>query len=129
MSGKEKWIKVSKNQLKVSHDVIVTAVEEHLQFKGRTWEWLCDPLNENSSEVVFELFEAVKSRLKITDFNAASKGFNTLSWYGDVKFRFLEVCRKHQQDKKSESISAMAITTLDRNVESLNKEFGLNLAL
>lgn len=102
----ESWQLVTRNPFKVPDIEVIDAVREFINKKKLPINFIVDPDNQNSPEVVHELFDALKIPLKIVSrsFHASDDGsFNRLAWHGDLKFRVLELCKKNVQALESMS--------------------------
>lgn len=86
---------MKKNKFKVSEESVIKAVKNYLIKINKSINWRCNPISHNSEEIVYELFDHLNKPCTISSTGIMSRGFNCLSWYGDVKFRVLDLCSSH----------------------------------
>lgn len=133
--GKEEWMTVEKKPLKATESEVLAAVEKWCNVKGKSFAFVCDPIYQNSTEIVFELFDAIKVTLGFVGVETRTFGFNTFSKYGDTKFRILDICRRHQhgksKSKEKNLISLLKYNSLlaDLSLRHAVSEDGLSMLL
>lgn len=97
INGKESWQLVKRSPINVPEEKVIDAIRHFMQEKELSVSFIIDEANQNSPEIVHQLFKALEIPLKTNSVPSSDGSFNRLTCHGDIKFRFLELCKKNVQ--------------------------------